>query len=141
MTDSDRSLCYATPDLVSTSVSCGVQFVFTLLFICYIPITLYIHYAVYLLSYVFIMLCIHYIIYIVLYTPIRSAAASCVRLLFFNLFQKKKAKIFSGNFLGMWLCLSGKQPFFIWKRPLLIHYNAPPSAPYMPLNCIDNLYR
>ena len=109
----------ATPDLVSTSVSCGVQFVFTLLFICYILITL----------------CIHYIIYIVLYTPIHPAAAPCVRLLFFNLFiifqyiPEKKAKIFSGNFLGMWLCLSGKQPFFIWKRPLLIHYNTPHLPP------------
>ena len=89
----------ATPDLVSTSVSCGVQFVFTLLFICYILITL----------------CIHYIIYIILYTPIHPAAAPCVRLLFFNLFQKKGQNFFWKFFRYMVVSIWKTAVFYLEK--------------------------
>ena len=84
------------------------------------------------LYYMSIVLCIHYAIHS--FVPLLPH----MFIYYFLICSKKKAKIFSGNFLGIWLCLSGKQPFFIWKRPLLIHYNAPICPLYAP-NYIDKL--
>ena len=107
MVDPDRSFVgrrriWSPPALAVEQLVLALTYIFVCLaYILYVPVHIY-----YILS----------LLYIAHAPP------------FSFVFPEKNVKIFSGNFLGMWLCLSGKWLFFIWQRPLFI---LAPLAPFV----------